>query len=103
MIRQLLIALRSALEARFPGRVERVCLFGSWARGEATETSDIDVAAVIAGLTEQEWREAVALASEVEGTLGVTFSAFIVSAERLRALERRGDVGADIAREGLDP
>lgn len=103
LIRQLLTQFRRALDARFPNRVERVCLFGSWARGEATEKSDLDIAAVIRGLTTSEWNEARNIAVEVEAAVGIAFSPFIVSSERLATLARRGDIGADIAREGIDP
>jgi len=60
LIRQALVAYRAALVARSGERVRRVCLFGSWARGQATERSDVDVAVVIDGLTSREWKDALA-------------------------------------------
>lgn len=99
LIRLLVGTFRAALDARFPGRVERVCLFGSWARGDASETSDIDIAAVIRGLTDSEWREALAIAAEVETSVEAAFSPFVVSSERLEDL--RG-IAHELATEGVD-
>lgn len=102
-IRQVLTRFRTELEATLGGRVRRVCLFGSWARGEADERSDVDVAAVIDGLTPSEWRWALTLASELECELGQPFSAFILSSERFELLRSQGGIGADIDREGISP
>lgn len=104
MIRKALVAYRAALEARFGrDRVVRVCLFGSWARGEATEHSDIDVAAVIEGLTADEWRLAVADAADVELQIGLCISPLVLSSERFEALKRGGGIAQQIEREGIAP
>jgi predicted nucleotidyltransferase len=42
--------LRSELKQLYKGRFKRLILYGSYARGEATENSDIDVVAVIEGI-----------------------------------------------------
>lgn len=103
-IRHALLAYRKGLEARFgPARVQRVCLYGSWARGEATEDSDIDVAAVIDGLTAQEWTVAIGVAAEVEDEAGLCFSPFVLSTERFDALKRCEGIAQRIEREGLVP
>jgi predicted nucleotidyltransferase len=47
---------RAALDALYGGRIERVVLFGSRARGEAREDSDYDVAVFLHDLTDY-WRE----------------------------------------------
>lgn len=99
--RRLLDELRRALSDRFGDRLRRVCVFGSWARGEATERSDLDVAIVVDGLSASEWREALSIATEVQLEVDAPCSPFIVSAERLEALRARGGIGAHIVREGL--
>lgn len=53
--------LRSALDELYGERIERVVLFGSRARGEASEESDYDVAVFLHGLTDR-WRELYRLA-----------------------------------------
>ena len=50
------------LRTRFGTRLERTVLFGSRARGDAREDSDIDVLVVIRDMTPSERREAVDLA-----------------------------------------
>jgi predicted nucleotidyltransferase len=45
--RPLLNELRDHLLARLPGRVRRIVLFGSRARGEFDESSDVDVLVVL--------------------------------------------------------
>lgn len=42
-----LAAYRAALDAALPGIVSRVLLFGSRARGDATQDSDFDVAVLV--------------------------------------------------------
>jgi predicted nucleotidyltransferase len=50
---------------RFGPRVRLVRLFGSWARGQATADSDIDLVTVIDDLTISEWREARLIGADV--------------------------------------
>jgi uncharacterized protein len=46
-LREILSAMKAAAEEVLPGRVDRVTLFGSTARGEATEDSDFDLLVVL--------------------------------------------------------
>jgi uncharacterized protein len=59
-------AFRATLEARFGGRLERLVLFGSRARGEGHEQSDLDVLVLVRDLTKAERRAVVNLAYDVE-------------------------------------
>lgn len=96
-------AYAERLRARFGARLRLVRLFGSWARGEATEDSDVDVAVVVEGLTRQEWRDAVGDACSLDET-DVTLSPFVVSGEHfdlLLARERR--IAKDILDQGITP
>src|SRR5262245_43225408 len=68
VLQSALLDYREQLERELPGRIRRVVLFGSWARGEADEDSDVDVLVIIDGGT---------------------------SRERIRALEIGGKVGFD--------
>jgi predicted nucleotidyltransferase len=49
-IKPILEELRLELRQLYKGRFKRLILYGSYARGEATENSDIDVVAVIEGI-----------------------------------------------------
>ena len=41
--------LRRRLELLYGARLKKILVYGSWARGEATEDSDVDVAVVLSG------------------------------------------------------
>lgn len=54
-----------ALRARYPGEVLDVRLFGSCARGEAHEDSDVDVAVVLERLDWRTRRDVIDLATDI--------------------------------------
>jgi predicted nucleotidyltransferase len=58
-IRDAVASYRARLERELPGRVLRVTLFGSWARGEAHEDSDVDVLVVLSHATGAERARAI--------------------------------------------
>ncbi len=85
-------ALRAWLHERFGGRLRELALFGSKARGEAHEDSDVDVLVVVDGLTSSEVREIGQLGGDLLTQHDVLIAPFAVSAERmaqLRARDRR--------------
>ncbi len=87
-----LAELSAWLRARFPGRVRELALFGSRARGEGHEGSDLDVLVAIEGLSPLEAREVAQFRGDLLTKHGVLVSPFVVSAARiaeLRARERR--------------
>ena len=100
-IQQILSAYRAELLPRFGHRLRRLSVFGSWARGEATEDSDLDVAVVIDGLTGEEWKAALSSAADVEVQHDFPFSAFIVSSERFERLRPLRGIVEDIERGSL--
>jgi predicted nucleotidyltransferase len=57
---------KRALTLRFGARLRELMLFGSYARGEAHEDSDVDVLVVIEGLTEDERRDVMDLAYDAD-------------------------------------
>lgn len=96
--------LRHALSARFGGRLREVVLFGSHARGEAHEESDVDVLVVVDDLTESERSVVFGLAYDVDAAqpewLGLSPLAY--STEQVAELHRREKLlFRDIAREGI--
>jgi hypothetical protein len=102
-----LARFRSAIAARFGARLREVLLFGSWARGDAHEESDVDVLVVVDGLDESERREVMdaaydAAASSLGADDWVSISPLPYStaqATELRARQRR--LLRDIAAEGV--
>ncbi|MBX3226184.1 MAG: nucleotidyltransferase domain-containing protein [Labilithrix sp.] len=93
---------RELLRGMFGERLRDVRLFGSYARGEAHEDSDVDVLVVIDGLTPAEhWRTAgaetpIALAS------GLMIAPLILATEKLDELRRSERLLAkDLDAEGI--
>jgi len=92
---------RSALEDVFGDRIERVVLFGSRARGEATEQSDYDVAAFLRDFTDR-WPEVDRLV-EIEIDLLYDVGAFVHAMPfRVGAWQERSPLMGAIRRDGVD-
>ncbi|HVW28961.1 MAG TPA: nucleotidyltransferase domain-containing protein [Polyangiaceae bacterium] len=92
----------SLVRSRLGGRVRRITLFGSYARGEANEESDLDVLIVVDDLSSAEGREIAHLAGDVLTEFGLLISAFTQSTESWRSLrDRERRIARDIEREGV--
>ena len=86
----------------FGERVREVVLFGSYARGEAHEDSDVDVLVVVDGLTDLEIGLVATEAAPVILSTGVPLAPLPISTERLAELRRTGrSLAVDVAREGI--
>jgi predicted nucleotidyltransferase len=98
----LALGLRRRLLPRFGERLELVRLFGSYARGDAHEESDVDVLVLVRGLTRPEKIAVIEAAGELGLAAGRSVSALAMDAEefqKLRTLEAR--LALDIDREGV--
>lgn len=92
----------SLVRARFGDRVQDVRVFGSHARGEASEESDLDVLVVINGLDSAEGREIAHMAGDVLTEFGRLVSAFTQSAQSWQSLrDRERLIAREIDREGV--
>jgi predicted nucleotidyltransferase len=94
--------LSTRVRERFGHRLVYLVLFGSHARGEATEDSDVDILVVIDNLTTGDARDVDAVVGDILTSTGVLLSPFVLSTARfaeLRARERR--LVAEIEREGI--
>jgi predicted nucleotidyltransferase len=95
--------VKSKLIELLGDKLKRFVLFGSRARGDADETSDIDVAVVVADLTKEVKRKIIDCVVEVEIKYLVPISIIVFSEDefrRLRELERR--IALDIEMEGIE-
>lgn len=89
-LRPALEAYQERLRSAFGARLREVRLFGSFARGEATETSDVDVLVLVDDLTSLEMLTAVGEATPVLLDTGLPLSPVAMSTEHFEAL-RRGE------------
>src|SRR5215472_1061315 len=95
MPRQIPPSIRVALDAYaerlrkvFGDRLREVRLFGSYARGDADEDSDVDVLIVIDGLTDLEIGVAVGEVAPVIIATGLSLAPLPLSSERLQAMRK---------------
>jgi predicted nucleotidyltransferase len=94
--------VKEAVVAIAGRRLVRLVLFGSRARGDWEAGSDIDVAAVVAGLTRPEHTRILDAVCAVEARHSVPVSFVLFAADRFAELaghERR--IALDIEREGI--
>ena len=83
-------------------RLTRLVVFGSYARGEAREDSDVDVLVVVDALSAADVREIDSAAGDILTASNVLLSTLVFSAARfdeLRARERR--LVAEIEEDGI--
>lgn len=93
--------LRERLEELYGERLERVVLFGSHARDEATPESDVDVLVVLSGDVSpvEEIRRTGGLVSQLSLQHDVDIAVAFVSAERFRT--EQSPFLLNVRREGL--
>jgi type I restriction enzyme S subunit len=92
---------RQRLEAVYGDRLKRVYLYGSYARDEATEDSDVDVAVVLAGPVHR-WTErhrVIDVISDLSLREGCLLMPVFLSEEEARRAPY--EIHRSIAREGI--
>jgi predicted nucleotidyltransferase len=101
-LREPLHALKRRLEARFGERLREVRLFGSWARGEQTASSDVDVLVVIDRMTSRDRFDVVEEVTPVLLASRLDLCALPLGTEPLDAL-RAGErlLAAELDRDGI--
>lgn len=100
-VQKALEAFQQALLAAFPGQIRRIILYGSYARGEATPNSDVDVMVVVAWEEERlpdgfyrsiygdpRWETIVDAALDISLEHGLWISPFVVGENRYVAHQR---------------
>ena len=102
LVGDVLARYRARLERALPGRVRRMTLFGSHARGEATEDSDIDVLVLLDRATHAER----ALALDEGGRVGLELLApiaplVLTQAEWDELAARERGLVAEVLRDGI--
>ena len=82
-IRDILEEFREELENLYEKRLKSIILYGSWARGDATEDSDIDLLIVLEGkvIPGKEIDRMIDIITEINLKHGVLISIYPVSEE----------------------
>ncbi len=94
--------LKDVLEEQLGNRVSKMVLFGSRARGDFDDESDIDIAVIVRGLTRELKHQVLDAVAEIELKYLTPLSVIIFSEndfEHLKRRERR--IALDIEREGI--
>jgi len=93
--------LQGQLREAFGERLRDVRLFGSYARGEATEDSDVDVLVLVDDLAPSEAAKVSDIATRVTLETGVTLAPLPLSSARFADLVASGrTLAAEIVRDG---
>jgi hypothetical protein len=101
-LRPPLEAFAARLRARFGDRLRELRLFGSYARGEADEDSDIDVLVLVDGLTDPEWRTVFDDLAPVLIETGLPIAPLAMSTQRLESLRQAERLlASDLDQEGI--
>lgn len=98
----ILMELKNNLNSFLANRLIRFVLFGSKARGDYENESDIDVAIIVRELTRELKNQILDKVTEIEFKYLIPISTLVLSDEefeRLKGLERR--IALDIEREGI--
>lgn len=100
--RRALAELSTWLRERFADRLRELRLFGSRARGEGHEHSDLDVLVVVDGLTADEAREIAHFSGDLLTRHEVLVSAMALHPDHIARLRRTGRaIARDIDRDGV--
>jgi predicted nucleotidyltransferase len=95
-------AYQGAIAREFPSRLVRIVVFGSVARGEATEDSDVDILVVLDRLTTCERARVIDLGAEIAFDRRLLFSPLPLSVDEWSDIERRERLLAtEINRDGI--
>ena len=94
---------RQALEATFSGRVRAVRVFGSMARGDANEDSDVDILVILERASFADRGRAIDLATELGLADGLAISPIVLTPEEWEDLVRRERaLPEEVERDGVD-
>lgn len=94
--------LKKTLENLLGDQLLRIVLFGSLARGDYNNESDIDVAVIVRGLSRKLKNQILDEVAEFELKHYIPLSVLVLSEEEFNSLKRRERrIALDIEREGI--
>lgn len=90
------------VRGRFGARVRELTLFGSRARGQGDEDSDVDVLVAIDDVTSSEARDIAHFCGDMLTAHDVILAPFVLASARLEELRRRERlIAREIQRDGI--
>ncbi len=100
-IREILKEFREEIEKLYGKRLKSIILYGSWARGDATEESDIDVLIVLQGevIPGEEIDRMIDIITEINLKHGVLISVYPISEKGYSAIN--SPLLINVRREGV--
>jgi predicted nucleotidyltransferase len=100
-LRPVLRELEASLRLAFGERLRDVLLFGSYARGEASEDPDVDVLVLVDALTQAEIAMVSDCALGVALATDVALAPLPIATERFESMSATGrGIAAEVARDG---
>lgn len=100
-IREILSAFREKVKVLYGSRFKKVILYGSWARNEASENSDIDLIVVLGGrvIPGKEIDRMIDIITDLNLKYGVLISVYPISEEYYE--KNKSPFLANVKREGV--
>ena len=100
--KKVLEELKLKLTELLGDRLRKLVLYGSRARGDYDEESDIDIAIIVRGLTRELKNQMLDLVADIEMENLTPLSTLVLSEEDFELLKRRERrIALDIEREGI--
>jgi predicted nucleotidyltransferase len=99
---EILVDLKKYVQEIAGDRLIKMVLYGSRARGDYSKDSDVDIAIVVRGLTQEMKRSMLSRVADLEFEYLRSLSTLILSEEDFILLKKRERrIAADIEREGI--
>ncbi|MDP2755765.1 MAG: nucleotidyltransferase domain-containing protein [Nitrospirota bacterium] len=102
MEEKILIELKNTLKEFLGDRMTKLILYGSRARGDYDDESDIDVAIIVRGLTRELKNQILDMVADIEIKYFMPLSTLVISEDDFELLKKRERrIALDIEREGI--
>ncbi|HYA11479.1 MAG TPA: nucleotidyltransferase domain-containing protein [Thermodesulfovibrionales bacterium] len=97
-----LTELKEGIKGLLGERMIKMVIYGSRARGDYEEESDIDIAIIVQGLTRELKGQIFNIVADIELKYLMPFSTLVLSEEQFESLRKRERrIAIDIEREGV--
>lgn len=101
--KKILLTLKERLVELFGESIKKIVLFGSKARGDYDENSDIDLAIIVSDLNKEKKDKILKEIINLEIEYNIPLSTLILSEEDFKLLkERERRIAYDIEKEGIE-